>query len=317
MIKDVDLLFDLDDVGLVPQGTSEPFSISECSLMANNKLPIFVYSNDIGPRKDVSYIIRKEEPLEKRLALMYSTFVSMDFEEFYKYIVNNETKVKISDETFYISIDINEVGLSRLADVIKTAKKRYNDQLVLMANRITYIEQYNILSGLRVNYAMVGNTDEYGRKILNEDGFVTPYGYLIEIINDIIKRNSGSELAAADRGRRITFAPRPRRGDRNPDPMDGIVPGAIDGDAEDDSDARLPNVTCEPIYAPYSEERPDRIIKAMALGCRYIVLYDDGNYVDKICDILIKALYKGRCKTLKEFRNIAVHMISEAVFKSN
>lgn len=312
MIKDVDLLFDLDDVGLVPQGTSAPFSISECSLMVNNKLPIFVYSNDIGMRNDVTYIIRKEEPLAKRFALMYSTFVSMDFEDFYKYIVNNETKVKISDETFYISLDINEVGLPRVADVIKAAKKCYNDQLILMVNRITYVEQYNLLSDLRINYAMIGNTDEYGKKIQSVDGFVTPYGYLIELINERITRGFGADRDFGRRDRRPVLGA-PRRGHALPDLPDGIADEDID---EEDEEARVPSIPCEPIFVPYAGERPDRIIKAMALGCRYITLHDE-SYVDKICDVLMSALYKGRCKTLKEFRNTAVHMISGAVLSNN
>lgn len=311
MIKDVDLLFDLDDVGLIPQGTSEPFSISECSLMTNNKLPIFVFSNDIGPRDDITYIIRKEEPLEKRLSLMYSTFVSMDFEDFYKYIVNNETKVKISDETFYINIDIADVGIKRLIDVIKAAKKKYNDQLILIANRVTYIEQYNTLNDLRVNYVIIGNTDEHGNKIPSVDGFVTPYGYLIELINSNLQKiDFELDHPGRDRPR---FIPRHVVQEHL-----GIPGENVELDAEEDEDEILaaPRIPCEPIYFPYVGEKTDRIIKAMALGCRYVSLYDEV-YVDKVCDILISAIYKGRCKNLKEFRNTKAAMISQAVLNSN
>jgi len=315
MIKDVDLLFDLDDIGLVPNGQSEPFSISECSLLKDDKLPIFVYSRDIGPRKDITYIIKKDEDLLKRFELMYFTFVSMDFEDFYKYIVNNETQIKLIDEPFYINLDITNVSIKRFTEVIKTAKKRFNDQLVLMVTRISDMEQYEALKSLRVNYALIGNTDDSGNKLPTEDGFVTPYGFLMEGIKGSIRRMEGmNEPRPA--------APRPLRIAVDPGRFgDGILGAAGERDIieehEDiEEEAPAKKIICEPVFVPFVGERLDRIIKAMALGCRYICLSHE-DYIDSICDALIKALYKGRCKTLKEFRDTKIHMISQAVLNSN
>jgi len=287
MVKDNDLIFDLDDVGLVINSDkARVFSKREVSILTpDDKFPIFVKVNSPVFIGSATTIISTKVSLEDRLKLMYDTFVSMSIEEFYVNIVNIESRIKLKDSVFYINIESPIVSSQRLLEYVKTAKKQFSKQLVLMVGNVISPIIYKELKSYGVDYIRIGSDSTLNKKL----GFYPGYGSLFDAIG------IHEEHKTEERGGRIPA---------------GLDPDIIEESSTITTDTKV-------VFEGCGLESIDRIIKAFAFGVNSICIKEEAlDNIPEIVDALEEALYISNSKNLEEFKSIGIYMISASVLKA-
>lgn len=190
----MDIKFDFDDILITPSSVSNIDSRNEINIYdENDMLPLFtapmfdVVSDEnintfikngiygINPRKhnndyDINNIISYDP---KR-------FVSFGLVEFDNIFLNTsnfefiESIIK-SPKPIYVLIDIANGHMTKLITSIKSAKKLYGSNLVLMVGNIANPETYHILSDAGADFIRVGIGNGCfisGTKVLTNNGLI-------------------------------------------------------------------------------------------------------------------------------------------------
>jgi IMP dehydrogenase/GMP reductase len=181
------LKIDFDDLLIVPTKSSIINSRKEVNVYDDNgMLPLFTAPMDtVTCLKNVN-IFKKNKiyPILPRTTVganRYFNWFSMgltEFEDFLKLFENIDSK--IFTEKYYILIDIANGHMNSLVNLVKKAKEKLGDNLILMVGNVANPETYKLLSDAGANYIRIGIGNGGGCLTSQNVGVGYPLASLIE-----------------------------------------------------------------------------------------------------------------------------------------
>lgn len=149
------ITYGFDDVFIRPARISKVRHRSECDVInEDGMLPLFTAPmNSVVNATNwknfnlckINTIIPRGVDINTRLTLATETFVAMSLNEFENFVINT----KVSNDIYYICVDIANGHMQALIDLCAIAKEKFNHHLVLMAGNIANPETYT-------DYAIAG-----------------------------------------------------------------------------------------------------------------------------------------------------------------
>lgn len=155
----------LDEVGLIPAIISEISHRAECNVLNEDGMlplltaPMNCLINDenyeIFNNHKINSVVPRGVSLEKRLALISKTFVSLGLDEFETVFLNNIASIP-EEECWHICVDIASGHQKRLIDDCAQAKEIYGGKLIIMTGNIANPETYYKYAEAGIDYVRLG-----------------------------------------------------------------------------------------------------------------------------------------------------------------
>lgn len=203
----MEIRFDFDDILIQPEKVTEVTSRGKIDLFdKNGMLPLFtapmdtVVSSDNMDIYNLNYIYsilpRSVNDNQILLDTNHKQWKALSLENFV-HLIN--TFVYLTNKTF-ILIDIANGHMSSLANAIKKAKEKFNNDITIMAGNIAHPESYRILSEAGADYVRIGIGNGNGCLTTQQTGVGYPMGSLIKECYDLSCTMQSPAKIVADGG---------------------------------------------------------------------------------------------------------------------
>lgn len=203
--------FDLDDINIVPEISTDIDSRSNIKITRNGKLPIFnapmdTVINDNNFEKFSHKInITIPRKIDDNIKLPYTynqnVFVSLSLKQFENIYLNNFSgRLPSVESVHYILIDIANGHMKSLLYAIEKSKNIYGNKLQLIVGNIANAKSYELLSDVGADYVRVGIGSGNACLTTQQTSIGMPLGSLIQECNVSKSKISNPAKIIADGG---------------------------------------------------------------------------------------------------------------------